>query len=361
MNQGGTLTLNNTTMNSNSGSIEVTSGVENYAGTLTLNYSTVSGHLGAIENYDNLYVNNSSLNGNSSLRYGSAITNWATAVVSNSTVSRNSDDSSGFGVIWNTGTLTVKNCTMFENTQGFAVISNPNAGTLNIYNSIIAGTIDPYSSDPGVDIWGPVTSAEYNIIGTTYDTNQLSATNTVGKKPLLGSLQNNGGPTLTNAVLLGSPAIEAGDPSFSDPTLPYDQRGSCFPRVVGTRIDIGAIEYRAPYSFSGFLQPVNNLPIVNLAKAGSAIPVKFSLGGNQGLTVFPADSPSSRQIACDTAAPISDVGSTITAGASSLSYGAGTGAYTYIWKTSAAWMNTCRQLIAQFNDNTTHVANFRFK
>jgi Domain of unknown function (DUF4082) len=41
------------------------------------------------------------------------------------------------------------------------------------------------------------------------------------------------------------------------------------------------------YNFSGFFQPVNNMPTLNVAKAGSAIPVKFSLGGDQGLDIFP--------------------------------------------------------------------------
>ena len=44
------------------------------------------------------------------------------------------------------------------------------------------------------------------------------------------------------------------------------------------------------YSFNGFFQPVDNL-LLNVAKAGSAIPVKFSLGGNVGLGIFRADLP----------------------------------------------------------------------
>jgi hypothetical protein len=41
------------------------------------------------------------------------------------------------------------------------------------------------------------------------------------------------------------------------------------------------------YNFSGFFQPVDNLPTLNIAKAGSAIPVKFSLGGDQGSEHLP--------------------------------------------------------------------------
>ncbi|MGH9839717.1 MAG: PxKF domain-containing protein [Blastocatellia bacterium] len=50
-----------------------------------------------------------------------------------------------------------------------------------------------------------------------------------------------------------------------------------------------------------------------------------------------------------------------TVGASSLTYDPTTDQYTYIWKTNAAWKNTCRQLIVKLNDDTTHSANFQFR
>src|SRR4029450_7767982 len=63
----------------------------------------------------------------------------------------------------------------------------------------------------------------------------------INSDPLLGPLQDNGGPTFTHALLPGSPAINAGDPSFTPPP-DYDQRGPGYPRVVDDRIDIGAFE-----------------------------------------------------------------------------------------------------------------------
>jgi hypothetical protein len=56
--------------------------------------------------------------------------------------------------------------------------------------------------------------------------------------PKLGPLADNGGPTLTMALLPGSPAIDAGNTSLAPPT---DQRG--FPRPAGLAADIGAFEY----------------------------------------------------------------------------------------------------------------------
>ena len=62
---------------------------------------------------------------------------------------------------------------------------------------------------------------------------------------MLGPLQDNGGPTFTHALLPGSPAINAGDPSFTPPPF-YDQRGPGFDRVVNGRIDIGSFEVQGP-------------------------------------------------------------------------------------------------------------------
>ena len=59
-------------------------------------------------------------------------------------------------------------------------------------------------------------------------------------------------------------------------------------------------------------------------------------------------------------APSDDVETTSTAGNSSLSYSAGNDQYTYIWKTEKAWAGTCRQLIVELDDGSTHVANFDF-
>ena len=59
--------------------------------------------------------------------------------------------------------------------------------------------------------------------------------------PQLGPLQNNGGPTLTHALLPNSPAINTGNPTFAPPPA-TDQRGVGFPRVQQARIDIGAFE-----------------------------------------------------------------------------------------------------------------------
>lgn len=113
------------------------------------------------------------------------------------------------------------------------------------------------------------------------------------------------------------------------------------------------------YNWSGFFQPVDNLPTLNSVKAGSAIPVKFSLAGNQGLSIFAAGYPVSAVTSCGST-PTDSIETTATAGSSSLSYDATTDQYNYVWKTEKAWANTCRTLNVKFIDGTTHQANFKF-
>jgi uncharacterized repeat protein (TIGR01451 family) len=115
------------------------------------------------------------------------------------------------------------------------------------------------------------------------------------------------------------------------------------------------------YNFTGFFQPVDNLPVLNTVNAGRAIPVKFSLSGNKGLAIFATGYPASGVIACNSNDPVNEVEETLTAGSSSLSYDASSGQYIYVWKTNSAWAGTCRQLIVKLNDGSEHRANFKFR
>lgn len=115
------------------------------------------------------------------------------------------------------------------------------------------------------------------------------------------------------------------------------------------------------YNFEGFFSPVDNPPTLNVARAGAAIPVKFSLGGDHGLDIFAPGSPYSQPINCDSGLPTDDIEETVNPGQASLTYDATTSQYTYVWKTNRAWSNTCRRLTVVFNDGTQHDAIFRFR
>ena len=152
--------------------------------------------------------------------------------------------------------------------------------------------------------------------------------------------------------------------SCTGPAHAYTAVGSYAVTISVTDKDGGAgskgATHAVIFAFSGFFQPVDNLPVLNLVTAGRAVPVKFSLRGNQGLTIFAAGYPRSEQIPCDSSAAVAGIEETVTAGGSSLSYDATTGHYNYVWKTDKAWTGTCRQLVVKFIEGTTQRANFKF-
>jgi hypothetical protein len=120
--------------------------------------------------------------------------------------------------------------------------------------------------------------------------------------------------------------------------------------------------YRVIYDLTGFFQPVDNWPTENILKAGAAVPVRFSLGGDMGLAVLAAGSPTSRQVSCpaDSAVTADAVEETTTSNGG-LTYDAIADQYTYVWKTNKTWGNTCRVFTIRFADGTEQQILFKFK
>lgn len=115
------------------------------------------------------------------------------------------------------------------------------------------------------------------------------------------------------------------------------------------------------WAFSGFLQPVDNLPTVNLAKAGSAIPVKFSLGADYGLNIFVAGSPATLAAECGSSVQTDTIEETVTVASNGLTYDATTGIYQFVWKSEKSWTGSCRQLSLKFADGAEYKATFQFR
>jgi hypothetical protein len=113
-------------------------------------------------------------------------------------------------------------------------------------------------------------------------------------------------------------------------------------------------------AFTGFFQPVDNPPTVNTVNAGSAVPIKFSLGANRGLGILAAGSPILTTITCGTTVPLDDIETTAPASSSGLQYDAASNQYTYVWKTTKGWTG-CRQVNVRLVDGTDHLALFKFK
>ena len=188
-------------------------------GTMTIQDSTVSGntalggdldggHGGGISGNNNTIIN-STITGNSALRGGGVA---GGGNIAHTTFSSNSAIRDG-GALYLTSPLELGNTILKTGASGANIFNNGGSLITHGYN---------VCSDNG--------SGFLNGPGDQINTD-----------PMLGPLQNNGGPTLTHALLPGSPAIDAGDPNFAPPP-DYDQRGPGFVRVFNGRIDVGSFE-----------------------------------------------------------------------------------------------------------------------
>jgi len=115
------------------------------------------------------------------------------------------------------------------------------------------------------------------------------------------------------------------------------------------------------YDFSGFFQPVENLPFRNLVRAGTGVPVRFSLGGDYGFDIFAEGFPTAMITSCDPALQIERVGRRVRTTLSELTYSSQRAEYTYVWKTEKEWAGSCRLLVVRLNDGTERQALFEFK
>lgn len=115
--------------------------------------------------------------------------------------------------------------------------------------------------------------------------------------------------------------------------------------------------YPETFDFEGFFEPVSN-DGPNVAKAGQAIPVKFSLGGESALDVV----TSARFVVDGTDAhPSGEMLDAVTAGKSGLSYDGRTDRYTFVWKTEKSWALKTGRFVMELSDGTTHEFEVSFK
>ncbi|HMN97951.1 MAG TPA: PxKF domain-containing protein [Miltoncostaeaceae bacterium] len=155
----------------------------------------------------------------------------------------------------------------------------------------------------------------------------------------------------------GATGTASPDPCVSQRSLQAD--GSLKLSVLTSHASTWNLGVHKPYAFTGFYAPVDNAPTLNTVKAGSAIPVKFALGGDQGLDVFVGGYPRVQQISCSTSAPLDAIEETATANASGLTFDRASLRYSYVWKTNSAWKGSCRRLQLKLKDGTLRTADFK--
>jgi hypothetical protein len=135
--------------------------------------------------------------------------------------------------------------------------------------------------------------------------------------------------------------------TYGTHTFRVDARDSAGNASFATRT------YSVVYDFDGFFAPLGPDPTVVTLKAGSDVPVKFSLGGDQGLDIFatpPAWRPGCPSVSTDSSRA-----------EGTLDYNPAVERYVFMWKTERAWVGTCRQLVLRLRDGSEHRANVRFR
>jgi hypothetical protein len=173
---------------------------------------------------------------NNSASYGAGLYTRDTGPVhiANSTFNGNITSTGGGGIdTWFGAVLVLDNVTIAQNT---AVIG---AGINREFNTnLVTPKATIIANNSGGNCVGTIVSRGYNL-DSDNTCSFTQPTDLPGRNPKLGPLQDNGGPTPTQALLVGSPAIDSGGTKTG--CLPTDQRYYLRPGD-GVACDIGAYE-----------------------------------------------------------------------------------------------------------------------
>jgi hypothetical protein len=226
-------------------------------GNLTLDrcaiaHNQTSGNGGGIRNLEFLALSNSTVSDNGAAN-GGGISNTGTLQVVNCTIAHNSAADGGGVFDGGSDSSTIRFSTIAGNSASdlggglYVTGRTPNGGTRqgpSLDDSIVACNQGPLTGvfswlGFGADIYGPVVSAGSNVIQHTLGwVGRSAAGDQTGVDPQLGSLQDNGGPTLTMVPASASPAVDAGNSANAPPT---DQRGVFRPQGISLIVDVGAV------------------------------------------------------------------------------------------------------------------------
>ena len=247
----------------------------------TISGNTAAGGGGGVS-FSYLYggsLQRTTVSGNDAGYAGGVAVTYAVAALENTTVAQNHATQYGGGAYVYSGYLAVKETTVSGNTadaDGPGIYAYSES-LVSVVDSIVANNEDADLLSDESSSFDVAYSLVENVDPTLIND---AGGNIFDTDPQLGSLQDNGGPTLTMKPASTSPAIDAGDPAFAPPPA-TDQRG--FARVAGGRIDMGAVELNAgTLQFSIAAQDVNE-------NAGVATVTVTRTGG--------IDGPASAQVA----------------------------------------------------------------
>jgi probable HAF family extracellular repeat protein len=241
-------------------------------------------------------------------------------------------------------------------------------GATPVGNNVEVAPVEPHSgSSPATLTFSAVTSPGTTTIAASGTGAPPPQGYKLGNPPVYYELTTTATYTGSITVCFSYDAAAYQNPSnlklfhgvagvWTDVTTSHDQASHT---ICGTTTSLSPyILAELLYDFTGFFQPVDNGPVLNQVKAGSSIPVKFSLGGALGLDVLATNSPTTGIVSCG-AVPTIDAIEEVTTSTSGLHYE--NGQYIYVWKTQPAWKGTCRKFMLNLKDGTQHIALFQFK
>jgi Right handed beta helix region len=252
---GATLTVTNSTLANNQAMIDG-GGIGFFApgGSLTITGSTLSGSTAGAggglyfggSGTSALTIKNCTIVNNTAVGYsyygsgGGIVIGYGTAGAAVNIISST--------IVGNLATSTVAGNYYGQVFGGGGIYVDVGTGALiALGNSVVSGNQSPSGNTDIAAYPGAVVATAYTAIGSaagfTYTPGPGDLP--IGANLSLQPLANNGGPTQTIAFGVGSPLLSAGDPSLANTT---DQRG--VPRNIGPAPDIGAYEYQ-PITVAG--------------------------------------------------------------------------------------------------------------
>lgn len=205
------------------------------------------------------------------LNYPAVANSWV-LMMTNCTISGNAPRLGVGAAIQNSDTIQSVNCTIAFNGYG---VKNLSGGLFFALNTLIAKN---GSGPTNGDFSGILTSQGNNLIGNlNTNTTIVGSTNgdIYGLDPLLGPLRNNGGHTLTHALIKGSPAIDTGANTGAPPT---DQRRLA--RPYGPAVDVGAFESEYNLLRLTEIRPANSTNVHLQAEGLPGVACTFQASSN---------------------------------------------------------------------------------
>jgi 6-phosphogluconolactonase len=222
-------------------------------------------------------------------------------------------------------------------THAFTVVARDGAG--NETTLTHGYTVAPDEQAPTIDLVTPADGAEYQqgaavaVAYTCADGGGSSLHSCTGDVP-------DGGALDTSALGAHDFTVVARDGSGNETTVKHSYTVSEPPNPPAP--DPGL-------DFKGFLGRVHQGSVV---RAGDAIPIVFSLGGNQGLDVLAAGSPSSVQTDCGHPGTPTGGDPASSQWGRGLTFHSWTGHYVFVWQTRKAWSGTCRTFVLGLSDGS---------